>query len=1333
MEFEPNVTTETPSLTSADQVTQLERALDELTLRDRHRLARRVDGLKRRLREDKPIDRGLAELSRDIDKAQRHFERRASTHVAVSYPPNLPVVERREDILEAIRDHQVVVVAGETGSGKTTQLPKICLELGRGRRGLIGHTQPRRLAARSVAMRISEELEVNLGEQVGYQVRFTDQSAPNTLVKLMTDGILLAETQHDPMLWRYDTIIIDEAHERSLNIDFLLGYLKRLLPKRPDLKVIITSATIDVERFAAHFSDGKKPAPVVEVSGRAYDVDVLYRPLVRGDDDEEDRTLQEGILQAIGEIETLERERGWLHGPRDVLIFLPGEREIRETADTLRRADFKGTEVLPLYARLSNEEQNRVFAPHRGRRIVLATNVAETSLTVPGIRYVVDPGLVRISRYSYRAKIQRLPIEPISQASANQRKGRCGRVAEGVCIRLYDEEDFLSRPAFTDPEIQRTNLASVILSMLSLKLGNIEAFPFVDPPDSRFVKDGFRLLFELGAVDQKEQISPLGRKLARLPIDPRLARMVLEGAERQSLRDVLVVVSALAIQDPRERPADKRQAADQAHQKWHDPDSDFVALLNLWHGIENARASLSSSQLRRWCRDHFINYLRMREWHDTFRQLRQLLRDMEIEVPGPLPANEDESEEQARQARRKTSARLHQSLLSGLLSNLGNLLENREYLGARNRKFFIHPGSGLAKKTPKWVMAFELVETTKLYARTVAKIDPTWIEPQAEHLVKRSYSEPHWEMKRAQVVALEQVTLFGLPIVSRRRINFGPIDPKASREIFIRRALVEGEFQTKGAFFTHNRELIDEVEALEDRARRRDILVDEETLFAFYDERIPSDVVNGKGFEHWRKQAERETPELLHFDIASLKAREAEDVTRAQYPDYLTLGGVAYPVSYHFAPGAEDDGVTLTVPAAMLSQLPANALEWLVPGLLREKCIALLKSLPKSIRRQVVPIPDWVDAALQTLVPGERPLTEALGEFLRQRTGTRVHPDDWRFDQLDAHLIMNVRVVDHAGETLGQGRDVRALEKRFEQAANLGAQALAREATQAPALNELPPSPLPESRVTTQAGIRVEAYPALAVDGASFKVALFDHPAKALAAHREGVARLAITQRGERVKAIRALPRLEKCALLFTNVGAKSAFIDDVLLAVFTQVVAIDPLPRSAGELEARLNEVEDQLPERAEKLLKEVEAALKAHLELAKRLKGNLDFSQALVYSDVRAQMQRLVYPGFIRDAGAWLSEYPRYFDAALIRLEKAGRERGRDQMMMKEIQALEAKFDARRESERRGQVEDPVLVAFGWWIQELRVSLFAQQLGTLMPVSVKRLEKQWEEITRP
>ena len=1316
---------------NAPSLTALTESLSHVMLRDQERLSRRVAGLRRRQREKKPIDRGLNEVEREVDKAKQLLAQREALRVTLDYPAELPVVERREDILAAIRDHQVVVVAGETGSGKTTQLPKMCLELGRGRKGLIGHTQPRRLAARSVAGRLAEELSVPLGEQVGYQVRFNDQSSPSTLVKLMTDGILLAETQHDPLLLRYDTLIIDEAHERSLNIDFLLGYLKRLLPKRPDLKIIITSATIDVERFAAHFGSTKTPAPVVEVSGRTFPVDVHYRPLVRSEEDEDDRTLQEGILHAVREVETIEREKGWLHGPRDVLVFLPGEREIRETADTLRRADLKGTEILPLYARLSNEEQNRVFAPHRGRRIVLATNVAETSLTVPGIRYVVDPGLVRISRYSYRAKIQRLPIEPVSQASANQRKGRCGRIAEGVCIRLYDEEDFLSRPAFTDPEIQRTNLASVILSMLALKLGNIEDFPFVDPPDDRFIKDGFRLLFELGAVNDKQQLSALGRKLAKLPIDPRLARMVLAGAERGSLREVLIVVSALAIQDPRDRPADKRQAADQAHQRWHDPDSDFVALLNLWHGIENAREALSGNQLRRWCREHYINYLRMREWHDTFRQLRQLLRDMDIEVPAPLPRDENESEEQAKQARRKTSGKLHQALLSGLLSNLGTLLENREYLGARNRKFMIHPGSGLAKKTPKWVMAFELIETTKLFARTVAKIDPQWIEPQAQHLVKSSYSEPHWEMKRAQVVAFEQVTLFGLPIVARRRVHYGPIAPQESRELFIRRALVEGEFQTKGEFFTHNRALIEEVEALEDRARRRDILVDEETLFAFYDERIPTDIVNGKGFEHWRKQAERQDPTLLKFDIDALKARDAHDVTQAQYPDHLTLSGVAYPVSYHFDPDADDDGVTLTVPAAMLPQLPVHALEWLVPGLLREKCIALLKSLPKSIRRQVVPIPDWVDAALETLVPDERPLTEALGEFIRRRTATRVHSDDWRLDLLPLHLIMNVRVVDHAGKTLGQGRDVRALERRFEEAASAGAQALADQASQAPALDELPESPLPESRVTTQAGIRVEAYPALMAEAHSFKVALFDHPAKAAAVHQEGVARLAIAKRPEQVKAIKRLPGVEKCALLFAKVGSKQALVDDLLLAVFTQVVATHPLPRSANEFTERLKATESELIPYAASLLTRIEEALKGHLAVTKVLKGKLNFALALVYSDVSAQMQRLVYPGFIRDAGEWLSEYPRYTEAALIRLEKAARERGRDQMMMQDVQALEARFDARRKSERRGAAEDPELVAFGWWIQELRVSLFAQQLGTQMPVSVKRLEKRWEEIT--
>ncbi|GED21792.1 ATP-dependent RNA helicase HrpA [Halomonas halmophila] len=1327
------------SASDHDALRALQGELSGVQSRDEPRLRKRLTGLMRRQQQGKPVDRGLHELRREIAGSRGRVEARAAGSVHLEYPPELPVAERREDILAALRDHQVVVVAGETGSGKTTQLPKLCLELGLGQRGLVGHTQPRRLAARSVATRLAEEMQVPLGEQVGYQVRFTDQTADSTRVKLMTDGILLAETRHDPDLTRYEAIIIDEAHERSLNIDFLLGYLKRLMARRPDLKIIITSATIDVERFAQHFAssgaEGESvPAPVVEVSGRAYPVDVRYRPLVRADDEEEDRTLQEGILHAVEEIESIEREKRWFHGPRDILIFLPGEREIREAADTLRRADLRDTEILPLYARLSNAEQNRVFAPHKGRRIVLSTNVAETSLTVPGIRYVIDPGLVRISRYSYRAKIQRLPIEPISQASANQRKGRCGRVAEGVCIRLYDEDDFLGRPEFTDPEIRRTNLASVILSMLSLKLGDIEAFPFVDPPDSRFVSDGFRLLYELGAVDDGQRLTPTGKRLARLPIDPRLARMLLAGAEQGGLREVLIVVSALATQDPRDRPAEKREAADQAHRRWQDADSDFVTLLNLWNGFEEAREELSGNRLRRWCRDHYLNYLRLREWHDTFRQLRQLLRDMDIEVPArptqPVVVTESDRES-ARQAQRDNAVQLHKALLPGLLSHLGQFHENREYLGARNRKFMIHPGSGLSKKTPKWLMAFELIETSRLFARTVARIDPQWIEPAAGHLVKRSYSEPHWEMKRAQVVAFEQVTLFGLPIVARRRVHYGPIAPQEARELFIRRALVEGEFRTRGEFFAHNRALVEEVEDLEDRARKRDILVDEEALFDFYDARLPEDVYNGKSFEAWRKKAERDDADILKFDRQALFARQAEEVTQADYPDELVLGGVRYPLAYHFSPGAADDGVTLTVPAAMLPQLPAGRLEWLVPGLLREKCISLVKSLPKSIRRQVVPIPDWVDAALQAMTPDDTPLTEALGEFLRRKTGARPHPDDWRFDQLEPHLIMNLKVVDHEGNELGQGRDVRELERRFEKAAGQGAQALAEQASEGQALDTLPASALPESRVTTQAGIRVEAFPAVVPRGEALDVELFDHPDKAREAHRRGVVWAARARLPDQARAIERLPGMKPCALLFTKVGSKRQLTDDVIDAAFRQVVAVDPLPRSADELEQRVSECRAEVVPRAEALLATLEKALEGHLAVTKALKGNLNLSLALVYSDLKAQMQRLVYPGFVSEAGDWLEEYPRYMEAACIRLEKAPRERMRDQMHMQEIQDLEARLAARRESERRGEVEDPTLVEFGWWIEELRVSLFAQQLGTRMPVSAKRLEKRWAEIT--
>ncbi|MHB0776410.1 ATP-dependent RNA helicase HrpA [Halomonas sp. WWR20] len=1313
----------------------LQAALDDCLLHDARDQGRRLSRLQARFKAGKPVDRALADMERRVGASREALALRRALSVQLDYPETLPVAEKREDILEALRDHQVVVVAGETGSGKTTQLPKMCLELGLGRRGLIGHTQPRRLAARSVATRLAEELAVPLGDQVGYQVRFTDTTNERTLIKLMTDGILLAETQHDPDLSRYEAIIIDEAHERSLNIDFLLGYLKRLTQRRPDLKIIITSATIDVERFAAHFSEENRKAPVVQVSGRTFPVEVRYRPLVREADDEEDRTLQEGILHAVEEIEAIEREKRWFSGPRDVLIFLPGERDIRETADTLRHANLKSTEILPLYARLSNAEQNRIFQPHVGRRIVLSTNVAETSLTVPGIRYVIDPGLVRMSRYSYRAKVQRLPIEPVSQASADQRKGRCGRVAEGVCLRLYSEDDFLARPAYTEPEIQRTNLASVILSMLALKLGDIEAFPFVDAPDSRFIRDGFRLLFELGAVDENQRLTETGRRLSRLPIDPRLARMVLAGAEFKSLRETLVVVSALAVQDPRERPAEKRQAADQKHKQWEDPESDFAALLNVWHGFEAARETLSGSQLRRWCREQYLNYLRLREWHDTYRQLRQVARDLELGDTSAMQPAEPVSNTAENGARRHPTVdyeRLHRALLSGLLSNLGQLLENREYLGARNRKFMIHPGSGLAKKTPKWIMAGELVETSRLFARSVARIRPEWVEPQAMHLVKRNYSDAHWEMKRAQVVAHEQVTLFGLPIVAGRKVNYGPIAPREAREIFIRRALVEGEYRTKAEFFAYNRALIDEIEELEDRARRRDILVDEDTLFEFYDQRIPADIHNGRSFERWREKAERDDPAILKLDKADLMAREAEDVTVEQYPDELVWNGVRYPLSYHFAPGVSDDGVTLTLPAAMLSQLPAARLEWLVPGLLREKCIALLKSLPKSVRKQVVPIPDWVEAALEALTPDDVPLTEALGEFLRRKTGLRLPPEAWRTDQLEPHLIMNLRVLDHEGKVLGEGRDLAALQQRFAAAATQGARALNAEVLEAPALDELPEAPLPESRTTMQAGIRVEAYPALVEQGDRLAVELFDHPDKAREAHRQGIKRLAMRRLPDQVRYLkRDLKGLDRCALLFAKVGSKAQLVDDVADAVFLQVMAVDPLPRSRQALDARIEERRAELVPHAERLVDWLHKALEGHLAVTKHLKGNLSLALALVYGDLKAQMQRLVYPGFVTQAGPWLQHYSRYMQAALVRLEKAPRERMRDQMAMQEVQNFESRLEARRAATRRDGIEDPQLVEFGWWLEELRVSLFAQQLGTLEPVSAKRLERRWAEIT--
>ncbi|MFW6343020.1 MAG: ATP-dependent RNA helicase HrpA, partial [Halothiobacillaceae bacterium] len=957
------------------------------------------------------------------------------------YPPELPVVQRREDILETLANHQVVILAGETGSGKTTQLPKMLLELGLGARGLIGHTQPRRLAARSVAARISEELGSPLGETVGYKVRFTDRSSERSVIQLMTDGILLAEMSRDRFLNRYEALIIDEAHERSLNIDFLLGYLRQLLPRRPDLKLVITSATLDPERFARHFADRDgRPAPVLTVEGRSYPVEVRYRPPKGEDADERDRDLPDAIAEAVSELAAA--------GPGDILVFLPGEREIRETAEVLRKHHPKHTEILPLYARLSNAEQQRIFAPHAGRRVVLATNVAETSLTVPGIHYVIDSGLARVLRYSPRSRVQRLQIEPISRASANQRAGRCGRLAPGVCIRLYGEEDFLARPEFTDPEILRSNLASVILRLEDLRLGHPEDFPFVDPPDTRQIQDARQLLFELGAMDERSRVTGAGRRLARLPIDPRLGRMLLAAEGAGGMEDALVVVAFLAIQDPRERPAEKRQAADQAHARFRTEGSDFGAILKLWTWYHDRARHLSQSKLRALCKEAFLSYVRMREWHELVGQLRAILHEMADtpQHPPDHPARPvaDPADITIEAGRLES---LHRALLTGLLGHVGLRDEEARkkarakakgkpqpvfYLGTRNRRFHLFPGSGLAKEPPKWVMAAEIVETGRVYARMNAAINPRWIEPLAGHLVTRSYSEPHWDPDRQRVDAFETVTLFGLPIVTRRRVDFGRVDPVAAREIFIRRALVEGDYATNARFFRQNRDLIDEIRAMEAKARRPDILVDDETLFDFYDARIPADVYSGTRFEKWRRQAEAQDPGVLELTREMLMQREAEEVSAGRFPDRLRFGSLALPLAYHFEPGAADDGVTLRIPLAVLNQVDAARCSWLVPGLLEEKLTGLIRSLPKSLRRQFVPAPEFARAVFERLA-GEEPggeLTEAVARVLRQMTGTEVPREAFDVDSLEPHLRMRFELVDDRGVVRAAGRDLEALRAR---------------------------------------------------------------------------------------------------------------------------------------------------------------------------------------------------------------------------------------------------------------------------------------------------------------
>lgn len=1253
----------------------------------------------RRVRSREARDKIAAEILADVERAEQRLERRRAAVPAVTYPENLPVSQRKDDILAAIRDNQVVIIAGETGSGKTTQIPKICLELGRGVRGVIGHTQPRRIAARTVAERVAEELGTELGEVVGYKVRFTDQASDRTLVKLMTDGILLAELQNDRMLDQYDTLIIDEAHERSLNIDFILGYLKQLLPKRPDLKVIITSATIDPERFSRHFDD----APIIEVSGRTYPVEVRYRPL--GDDDDQTQGIVDACRELIGE------------GPGDILVFLSGEREIRDAADALGKAEFRNTEVLPLYARLSAAEQHRVFQPHTGRRIVLATNVAETSLTVPGIKYVVDPGYARISRYSHRTKVQRLPIEPISQASANQRKGRSGRTSEGICIRLYEEEDFLNRPEFTDPEILRTNLASVILQMTSIGLGDIEAFPFVEPPDRRQVKDGINLLHELGAFDAGNKLTPIGRKLAQLPVDPRLGRMVLEAEKNGCLREVMVIAAALSIQDPRERPADKQQQADEKHRRFADPESDFMAYVNLWNYLRDKQKELSSSAFRRLCKAEFLNYLRVREWQDIYSQLRQTLGVQ----PNSRPADPQQ---------------IHASLLVGLLSHIGvkDVLDKQrdqggrrpiqEYIGARNARFAIFPGSALAKKQPQWVMSAELVETSRLWARVNAKIEPEWVEPLAQHLVKRTYSEPHWEKKQGAVIALEKVTLYGVPLVVGRKVNYGRIDPDLSRELFIRHALVEGDWDTHHKFLKENRRLLGEVEELENRARRRDILVDDETLFDFYDQRVPADVVSARHFDAWWKKASKEQPDLLTFSPEML-VNEGADVSARDYPDTWKQLGQRMKLTYQFEPGADADGVTVHVPLALLNQITSDGFDWQIPGLREELITALIRSLPKNLRRNFVPAPNYAKQVLAGVKPGGEPLLEAVERELFKLTGVRVPRDAWQLDQVPDHLRITYRVIDEKRRTVAEGKDLdelkRRLAPRLRETLSQAGDDLEQTGLHTWSFGTLP-------KVFEQG--RMKGYPALVDAGDSVSIKIFETEAEQRRSHWPGVRRLLLLNVTNPARSLLGgLSNQAKLALSRSPHGGAVALFDDVINA------AVDKLMLEAGgavwepdAYDRLYQHVRANLYDTASDVLAKVEQILSVWHEAGVRLES---LRPSAATDDVRDQLGRLVYPGFVTATGyRRLPDVLRYLRAIDRRLTKLPEDPWRDEEWMDRVHKVEDDYDELLDKLPPARRNDPDVVEIRWMIEELRVSFFAQTLGTPTPVSEKRIAKAMDRL---
>ena len=1293
-------------------------------IRDSRRLDSKLNALRAKQLSGDALDREIAELSRLIAQCESRVEARVKSVPARVYPAELPVSQRRDEIARAIENNRVVVLCGETGSGKTTQLPKICLDIGRGVRGKIGHTQPRRIAASSVATRVAGELNTRLGETVGYKIRFGDKTSDRTLIKMMTDGILLAETQNDRDLLEYDTIIIDEAHERSLNIDFLLGYLKTLLPRRPDLKVIVTSATIDPERFAKHFADeAGNPAPILLVSGRTYPVETIYRPLPELNEDDRDWSLHDHIVEAVDEAVR--------HGPGDILVFLPGEREIREVADDLAKRAPSRVEklhVLPLYSRLSGAEQQRVFEPFGGRRVVLSTNVAETSVTVPGIRYVIDPGFARLNRYSGRTKVQRLEVEPISRASADQRKGRCGRVGPGVCFRLYADQDFASRPEFTDPEIVRSNLAAVILRMKALRLGEVERFPFVEAPDSRLIKDGYDTLRELGAVDDHDNLTKIGIELSKFPLDPRIGRMLLAANQEGCLSEMIVIAAALAVQDPRERPMDRAEESDIAHAVFRDAQSDFGTLLKLWRWFEQHRANVGGSRLRKLCKEHFLSYMRMREWDEVQRQITQLLEELEYKRSDKTAPNDA----------------IHRALLAGLLANIGVRNEQGEYVGARGMKFHVFPGSALFKNQPKWVMAAEIVRTSRVYARTVAPMAPEWVERIAAPLLKKTYADPHWVEHTGTVVAHERATLFGLEIYAKRRVHYGPISPSESRTLFIHHALVEGEITTGGRFLRHNMELRERIRDLEHKARRTDLLADHQTQYDFYAARIPQDVYTTSGFEKWRAHVEKADPEILFMRREDLLLRTNEPVRDEEFPDHMVIGGARMPLRYRLEPGAIDDGVTLRVPLEALSMLDERRFEWLVPGMLEDKIQLIVKSLPKHLRRALPHPSAFVPELLDQLGKPEGGLCERIATIIRLKVGVDVLPDEIRAIELPPHSHMNFEVIDSKGDILASGRNLGVIRTKLAPRIREGFSKLTADNLTRDHLKRWSFGELPEAVDVRRFGMTVRAFPALVDMKNSVSIKLFDTRAGADESMRFGLRRLCmLAADADFKKYTQFLPAADRLAMRYAPLGDVSEFksllreviADRAFLYDDSGPIPDSRLPRDSDAFDAVVASGLSKLGRAMDDVVETVEAILNGVYAVRASFGDRPPAAWAPVIADIAGQLDTLMPKGFLAATPfERLKHYPRYLAAIQRRISKlSGDGLPKDLRKLADLEPYKRLYAEFVKSDPQRARNDASLHRLGWMIEEFRVSLFAQELKTSVPVSSKRLDEIIESMRPP